>query len=534
MKNVTRVLLALLVLVLVGFTAQAGDIKSAGKKGNWSAPTTWVGGVVPSAADNVIIADGDTVTIDANVSITNITVGEGGTNFARLTFSLTTSTTVTVTGNILVAVNGGVSVSGNTINGNLKHDMTVYGDITCNDPGGQRITGVDTVSWRGWDLKSGSTGSTLSVCNVIFTGSKNSTITLAGTNILYNSENEFSGITINKSGTARVILKSDVYVSGGSSSQPAGVVPVINFVRGLVETGRYALVHAWTDAAGTVGMSDSSYVLGNFGRGISNGGTSTRDFPIGDAKGYRPARIHNTTAGVATGHHIRIGIVTGNANTGSSTFAGGIDKVSAVRYYTVMYCKGLATNPATMTYDKFGVSYGSDDGVATGNGNLRVAVADSTRKAWTSVGPAVYTTLATPPSQLIYSDVASPLVTLNDGQWMTVALARVTGTTENSLTGGATAVEKVSSVPAEFALEQNYPNPFNPSTAISYQLSAVGFVTLKVFDALGREVATLVQAEQSAGRYRVTFDASNLTSGTYFCRLQAGNSVDTKKLLLVK
>jgi hypothetical protein len=301
-----------------------------------------------------------------------------------------------------------------------------------------------------------------------------------------------------------------------------------------VETGRYALVHAWTDAAGTVGMSDSSYVLGNFGRGISNGGTSTRDFPIGDAKGYRPARIHNTTAGVATGHHIRIGIVTGNANTGSSTFAGGIDKVSAVRYYTVMYCKGLATNPATMTYDKFGVSYGSDDGVATGNGNLRVAVADSTRKAWTSVGPAVYTTLATPPSQLIYSDVASPLVTLNDGQWMTVALARVTGTTENSLTGGATAVEKVSSVPAEFALEQNYPNPFNPSTAISYQLSAVGFVTLKVFDALGREVATLVQAEQSAGRYRVTFDASNLTSGTYFCRLQAGNSVDTKKLLLVK
>ena len=534
MKKIATLSLLLSVVILVGFTAQAGDIKSAGKKGNWSAATTWAGGVVPAATDNAIIVDGDTVTIDANVSINNITVGEGGNVFARLTFSLTTSTTVTVNGNIVVAVNGGMSVSGNTINNNLKHDMTVYGDITCNNPGGTRITGIDTVSYRGWDLKSGSTGSTLSVCNVIFAGSKSNTVTLSGTSILYNSENEFSGITINKSGTARVILKSDVYVSGGSSSQPPGVVPVINFVRGLVETGPYALVHAWTDGAGTVGMSDSSYVLGNFGRGISNSGTSTRDFPIGDARGYRPARIHNTTAGVATGHHIRVGIVTANANTGASTFAGGIDKVSAVRYYKVMYCKGLTTNPATMTYDRFGVSYGPDDGVATGNGNLRVAISDSTRKTWTNVGPATYTTLATPPAQVIYSDAASPTITLNDGQWMTVALARVTGTTENSLTGGATSVERVSSVPESFGLQQNYPNPFNPSTTLTFSLAKAGQVTMTIFDALGREVATLVNEEKTPGTYITTWDAGRLESGVYFCRLQSGGLTETRKLMLVK
>jgi hypothetical protein len=100
---------------------------------------------------------------------------------------------------------------------------------------------------------------------------------------------------------------------------------------------------------------------------------------------------------------------------------------------------------------------------------------------------------------------------------------------------GTTGVDRSEqSRPETMYLEQNYPNPFNPKTAISYQLPAVSYVTLKVFDSLGRDVATLVEMQQSAGRHSVIFDAGNLTSGTYFCRLQAGNSVDTKKLILVK
>lgn len=88
--------------------------------------------------------------------------------------------------------------------------------------------------------------------------------------------------------------------------------------------------------------------------------------------------------------------------------------------------------------------------------------------------------------------------------------------------------------PDGFELSQNYPNPFNPSTVISYQLPVSGFVTLKVFDMLGNEVATLVNQEKSAGGYEMTFDAAGLTSGVYFYRLQAGNYVETKKMLLVK
>ncbi len=88
--------------------------------------------------------------------------------------------------------------------------------------------------------------------------------------------------------------------------------------------------------------------------------------------------------------------------------------------------------------------------------------------------------------------------------------------------------------PAEFALEQNYPNPFNPTTTIRYQLPVASNVKLEVFDVLGKKVATLVDARQEAGIYNYALNASNLSSGMYFYRLQAGSFVQTKKMMLVK
>lgn len=88
--------------------------------------------------------------------------------------------------------------------------------------------------------------------------------------------------------------------------------------------------------------------------------------------------------------------------------------------------------------------------------------------------------------------------------------------------------------PSTFALYQNYPNPFNPSTTISYQLPAFSHVTLIVYDVLGREVATLVNEYKKMGNYAVEFNATNLSSGVYFYRLQTGPYHDTKKLLLLK
>lgn len=92
----------------------------------------------------------------------------------------------------------------------------------------------------------------------------------------------------------------------------------------------------------------------------------------------------------------------------------------------------------------------------------------------------------------------------------------------------------IGTTPTEFALLQNYPNPFNPSTLISYQLPSNSLVSLKVYDAIGREMATLVNEVKEAGSYSVQFNASHLSSGIYFYTINAGKFTETKKLTLMK
>jgi len=102
-----------------------------------------------------------------------------------------------------------------------------------------------------------------------------------------------------------------------------------------------------------------------------------------------------------------------------------------------------------------------------------------------------------------------------------------------------TGVQKESTIPKEFALQQNYPNPFNPSTVINYQIPTNSHVTLKVYDVLGKAVATLVNETKEAGNYSVHFsasggDATKLASGIYFYRLDAGRFSSIKKMTLLK
>ena len=101
-------------------------------------------------------------------------------------------------------------------------------------------------------------------------------------------------------------------------------------------------------------------------------------------------------------------------------------------------------------------------------------------------------------------------------------------------TGVKTDVRQVSGIPVDYKLDQNYPNPFNPTTVINFTIPKAGNVTLKVYNALGQEVATLVDEYKDASNYQVDFNASKLASGIYFYSLKANNFTQTKKMMLVK
>ena len=95
-------------------------------------------------------------------------------------------------------------------------------------------------------------------------------------------------------------------------------------------------------------------------------------------------------------------------------------------------------------------------------------------------------------------------------------------------------MKETQNVPGSYTLAQNYPNPFNPATVISYQLAVNSFVTVKVYDVLGREVARLVNGDQSAGDHVVRWDAGRFSSGVYMYELRAGNFHSMKKMVLMK
>jgi len=103
---------------------------------------------------------------------------------------------------------------------------------------------------------------------------------------------------------------------------------------------------------------------------------------------------------------------------------------------------------------------------------------------------------------------------------------------ENNIVVGVE--NKSTIVPAEYSLYQNYPNPFNPSTTIEYHIQELSLVTIKVYNVLGKEVATLINEYKPAGKYETEFNAANLPSGIYFYKVQAGDFVETKKMILMK
>lgn len=120
------------------------------------------------------------------------------------------------------------------------------------------------------------------------------------------------------------------------------------------------------------------------------------------------------------------------------------------------------------------------------------------------------------------------------GTWTVRAVFNST-TYEKTFNVGTTGITPVNGeIPASYSLKQNYPNPFNPGTNFKFQIPNSGFVSLKVYDTQGKEVSTLVNEDLKAGVYEYSFDGTGLNSGVYFYRLQAGEYIETRRMVLVK
>lgn len=170
----------------------------------------------------------------------------------------------------------------------------------------------------------------------------------------------------------------------------------------------------------------------------------------------------------------------------------------------------------------------------TGTDSLRITNITSTngvfvpQQTTATIGPqqSLAITIRFTPSSIATFTGALPITSNSSSSPDTIRLA--------GIGASATAVEKLEGIPAEFSLSQNFPNPFNPTTTIRYGIPEKSTVKLEIFNVLGQRIATLVNEQQQPAFYTVTWDASSLSTGIYFYRLQAGGFVQTKKLLLMK
>ena len=178
-----------------------------------------------------------------------------------------------------------------------------------------------------------------------------------------------------------------------------------------------------------------------------------------------------------------------------------------------------------------------------GNSNMNLS-------SWQSLGYDTHSQIVLPESQLFVNHNNGDFHLLPSSQPLDIGTSLVSSIVAIDLDGvtrpqgsgydiGAYEYTSTTSVEDEkvvndFKLYQNYPNPFNPSTTIQYAIDSRQFVTLKVYDILGKEVATLVNEEKPAGSYEIDFDAHNLSSGIYFYQLIVGNYIQTRKMVLLK
>lgn len=505
----------LLFLLLVFFSfnlfgQSAGDYGSAGSGGwgtdgsnwlvfvsssDWSDATPAPG--APTASTNVWIRAGHTDSLNAAViTCNNLNIA------GSLLTCKTTSTAMQVNGNLTIQASGVFKAQSNTLGitstGGLVSTIDLKGDFTNNG--------------TAMDFRVGSAGSSLGCINLTLSGTTSCTISSP---TAYSSTNgDFNGLTINKTNGAKVILGSNIVVDGGSTNGPSSANSIVTFVNGLIETGNYLFISLSSAEASVTGYSSASYVKGNMGRGMSTTAGATKNFPVGDANAFRLINLRSTTSGSATGQYAIVKCVSGDANQAGSVYTNGIDRVSHIRYFKIGY-NNTGAGAANMSFDRFEVSYGADDGVIAGNTNLKVAYSIDSMATWNGILQSTpHTTIiaASDPQTIIVPDaLTTPINVLAGGSSIFVALADTAG-------GANPLPVELTSFTAAYSS-----NSVNLSWSTATELSNNGYDVEKRIAGIPswEKIGFVKGAGTSNSRNNYSFsDKGSFVSGTYQYRLK--------------
>ncbi len=493
----------LLVCLVVAFTFVAVAQTTNGTGGGkWSLGATWAGGVVPTGSGTITIAATDSIIYDVAVTITGTlvknstrkdSIGTGG----SLTFASGSTYTHAVNGGTITTAtwaNGSTCIiTGTTSTAPSNANQNFY-NFTWNCPG---QTGGLNVGWNGNTI-----GGDL---NVLGTGAIGN-----GFRMSSNTYGQTAGspnvITIN----GNVNLSGVSYLTATGSGTPVHYTQVVvngNF-NGIDPRSMFQLANG-------SGCFGSWWMKGNVAFACSLATNNTN-----------PDTLVFCGTGVQT--------LTSNVE---------MNNFNIVIYPGAQVAMGSSSNMGTSKALSFTMANGATF-ICGGNGlSSNISLTTGTITFGTACnfvfnGLAAQVTSAIMPATAYNVTINNASgVTSSQSLTITNSLFNVLGTLSGPYTASKTSTdvqENLSGMPQEFFVNQNYPNPFNPSTMISYGLPKESFVSLKVYNLMGQEVATLVSSNQTAGKYTVPFDASRFSSGVYMYRLQAGSSVEVKRMMFVK
>jgi hypothetical protein len=537
-------------LLLFVFAVDSFSQITSKKSGDWNSTSTWNGGSVPNSNSQVIISDGHTVTINTNAMCRNLTIGSGFGSQAKLVFdgfSRSLSVSGSITGYIYISSNGVLE----SING-VNQTINVAGDFTNNGT---------------------------------FTQGNNNTVNFNGSSYrgIYGNNITFNNLIINNVGG--IALNSNITVNN-----------TLTLTNGLLYTTSDTLT-VKGDISVSIPGATKMIVLDdgtNFGRlKLKTSSNKAYAFPVGDTRStdeYSPITI-NLSTGANTSAYIAVNLKN-QKDPNNNSFSNYLNRawtvtptgLNSFTYdVTINYVSAdIVGTEGLLYFAKY------DAGVWTLLGQPNIVTNTFNTSGLTSFSTFTGGEYGALPVHLqsLYNTISGRNVTIN---WITTSENNNTGfevlrasvdkngingeySTQGFVNGNGTTTQQKSysytdknlntgkykyklkqidnngnfeyfdlngfveiGIPNKYSVSQNYPNPFNPTTKIDFELPADSRVTMVIFDISGREVAKILNNEfTTAGYHTADFNASKISSGIYFYRLNADNFSVTKKMMLVK